>query len=109
VQDTYWLREQFMEKWQEQCPFAEFPMLAGLVVCTQAGPETRLRYVDVERLPRTPQGRLRALFAIKPRYTHEELAPFVTDLLGPSQTAAQLLLKHTRTVDSGGVREYALK
>ena len=72
--------------------------------------QQRLRYIDIESLPQNPPARFRALFAIKPRFTFEELAPLVEDLAGPGQSVAQLLVKHTRAVDvGGGAKEYALK
>lgn len=106
------MEQQFLSLWQDSCAafggHATPDLLRGLVLIEE-GVENKLRYIDPDMLPSSPPLRFKALFAIKPRMTLEEITPFIDDLVEPGSTASKLLLKHARLCDEGGVRTYAAK
>jgi sister chromatid cohesion protein DCC1 len=55
-------------------------------------------YFPAPKLPMQPQARFKELFAVKQRWTFEEIQPYLADLVGGSITEQQLLLAHARTV-----------
>ena len=105
-----WEYGDFLLSWAARTPGAEEPnpaLLAGVCVkLTRAdSAEAFLHYCPSDSLPLEPAARLAALFAIKHKYTAEELQPYMADLaskqtaaVGP-KTVTELLLAHARLVD----------
>ena len=61
-----------------------------------------MRRLGVESLSSEPKARFRQLFQLRASWSREELLPYVRDLVGPGQSADQLLLKHTRVTRGTG-------
>jgi len=104
--------EEFTEVWKNKVPTGMEPtveMLKGLALLDAAGPRTTMRMLTTEDLPADPAGRFRKLFAMRPKWTREDLQPYLSGVLEPGQTEDQLLLKHTRVLQAcqGRPRLYA--
>lgn len=57
-----------------------------------------LGYLPVEGLPPLPRERFQALFAFRPRWSLEQLEPYMQGLGDPGESKEALLLKHTRAI-----------
>ena len=65
-----------------------------------------LLYLPAESLSRDAATRFKQLFRVRPSWPHEQLAPYLADLVGHGRTEASLLLKFTRVATTGGTRLY---
>ncbi|WIA31014.1 hypothetical protein OEZ86_001054 [Tetradesmus obliquus] len=99
-----WRLQAFLAAWQEQVPGCWSPrqdMLAGeaLIIAPDASEgvaEPRVRHFPARLLPSAPAARFAALFAAQPRWTREQLDPYLEGFKVPGQTVETLLLAHAR-------------
>ena len=96
-----WRLGAFLEKWRLRVPGAfrdacDEKLLRGLALVEKAadGSEGTVRPFRASRLPKTPKERFAALFALKPRWTMDELEPYLE--AAADQTVEAQLLKFTR-------------
>lgn len=104
-QQAVWLLHAFLPAWEQEVPGGcwspQEEMLAGEALVLQADPlegisEARVRHLPASQLPSTPSARFAALFAAQPRWTREQLDPYLAGLKVPGQTVEILLLKYAR-------------
>ena len=98
---TRWRLTDFIGKWRDALPedlkgACDEGLLKGLALVERAadGGDGLVRPYRADRLSKVPKERFQALFALKPRWTRDELEPYVNGLLGMTVEAA--LLKFTR-------------
>ncbi|KAF8068237.1 dscc1 [Scenedesmus sp. PABB004] len=99
-----WPESEFMAAWRAAVPGCWAPreeMLLGEALLLQPEPsegfpEPRLRSLPARSLPAAPGARFAALFAAQPRWTREQLDPYLAGMQVPGQTVEMLLLKHAR-------------
>jgi len=104
-----WEMQDFLLSWAARTPGLEAPspaLLAGICIKTTrgAGEADReyLHYLPSDSLPLDAPGRLQTLFALKPKYTADELQPYLAELAagaGGKTTVTELLLANARLVD----------
>jgi len=93
--------EEFIDTWKEKVlpgmePKAE--MLRGIALMDVAGPRTNLRMFSSSELPHDPETRFRKLFSMRPKWTKEDLQPYLSGMIEPGETEDKLLLKFTRVI-----------
>eukprot|EP00775_Hariotina_reticulata_P009935 gene9935-10090_t len=101
---SVWPRAEFLAAWSQAvpewcCPAEQMLLGEALVVQPDAAEgysEPRIRHFPARLLPGSPQDRFAALFAAQPRWTREQLDPYLAGLRVPGQTVEQLLLKFAR-------------
>jgi sister chromatid cohesion protein DCC1 len=84
-------------------------MLKGLALLDVNGARTTLRMFTTDQLAYDTAVRFRKLFSMRPKWTREDLQPYLAGVLEPGQTEDQLLLKFTRVLQAcqGNPRLYA--
>lgn len=99
-----WQRADFLQAWAANVPGVEAPdecLLQGIAILENTGKKGEgetFRYLPSHLLPEDPGARLEKLFATKPRWSLEELRPYMAPLCKPQQALEDLLLKHTRII-----------
>ncbi|EEH52035.1 uncharacterized protein MICPUCDRAFT_53535 [Micromonas pusilla CCMP1545] len=99
-----WRLRDFVERWRESVPeelrdVVDASLLRGLALVDKTagvdGSENAfVRPFRADRLPKTPKERFHALFTLKPRWTMDELEPYVVGTR--EMTVEAQLLKFTR-------------
>lgn len=84
-------------------------MLRGLALLDKNSSRTMLRMFTTDSLAYDTATRFRKLFAMRPKWTREDLQPYLAGVLEPGQTEDQLLLKYARVLQAcqGKPRLYA--
>jgi sister chromatid cohesion protein DCC1 len=107
--DRAWPLDRFMDEWRASLPQGvdvDESLLRGRALFGESLPLARGKGVQrtVQALPIAElapgaDARMAQLFAIRPKWTLEQLRPFILDLCGPGKgtTEGQLLLKHCRS------------
>ena len=101
-----WPQADFFEAWQEMLPVGietERSDLDGIAIFTADG---KVRELNGEGLPLVTAARFKVLFGAKPRWTMNELTPYITELLPPGKTAEAFVLLHARALLEDGPRFY---
>lgn len=95
----------FMLRWTDALlphglPVPERSWLRGeALVHDEGGAGTMtVRALSLASLPHEPAGRFAALFAVQPRWTWQQLEPYLEDLRVPGQSNEALLLKFARAI-----------
>ena len=70
--------------------------LGGEAIAEASGGQHWVVALPALALPKAPRERFAALFAVKPKWSAEELAPYLADIQSPAQTVEALLLAHCR-------------
>eukprot|EP00743_Colponemidia_sp_Colp-15_P007026 GILK01007582.1.p1 GENE.GILK01007582.1~~GILK01007582.1.p1 ORF type:complete len:397 (+),score=66.09 GILK01007582.1:45-1193(+) len=92
--------DEFMQVWRRMCKDLIEPqlsMLRGVALVYSSGVEQFVKSFLVSSLPQNPRERFAQIFAARQKWTLEDLQPYIMDIIPPNMTAAQFLLKHTRT------------
>lgn len=63
---------------------------------------TLLTYLPASALPAEPAARFTDLFLARPRWTGEDISPFLADIAVNAKERDKLLLKYCRTVTESG-------
>ncbi|XP_076016924.1 sister chromatid cohesion protein DCC1 isoform X2 [Genypterus blacodes] len=102
------LRE-FQEVWQQSVPEGMSTRLSQLksvaLVDRSARPET-ICLLQVEDLPEDTLERFNHLFALREKWTEEDITPYIEDLCGEKQTTGALLTKHARSSMQNGIKVF---
>jgi len=109
-----WQLDEFLETWKASVPMQlepELDMLKGMALVETVGTTQSLRPLDAEGLPRDAATRFKKLFAIREKWTREDIVPFLSQVLEPGETEDKLLMKHTRVIQpvQGKPKMYCLK
>lgn len=102
----------FLRTWQESVPEGmntSLEQLAGLAV---ASPESRppsIWLFEEEQLPEDLQERFNVLFSVKPRWTYDEIAPYIRRFATEKQSVNALLTKFSRTSNFNGIRYHSAR
>jgi hypothetical protein len=100
--------ENFKLAWKAMMPLKteedifDLATLRGRAVIEPQGAELVVKKFRVEDLAADVKTRFKELFQQSARWSKEDLVPYLHDLVSPSCTADQLLLKHTRLVRQPG-------
>ena len=70
--------------------------LGGEAIAEASGGQHWVVALPAGALPKAPRARFAALFAVKPKWAADELAPYLADVVSGAQTAEALLLAHCR-------------
>ena len=97
--------DEFLEAWEQALPVWDLKPSLDLVrdlLLVDPDPDSpdappTVRYFPERELSPHPGTRFKELFAVRPRWRLEDLTPFITPLVGPSQSKDDLLLSHTRS------------
>ncbi|XP_027004726.2 sister chromatid cohesion protein DCC1 [Tachysurus fulvidraco] len=100
---------EFQEVWQQSVPegmSTRLDQLSGLaLVDCNSRPET-ISLLRVEDLPEDTLDRFNALFAMREKWTQQDIEPYIRDLCGEKQTTGALLTKHARSSMQNGIKVY---
>ncbi|XP_060776509.1 sister chromatid cohesion protein DCC1 [Neoarius graeffei] len=100
---------EFQEVWQQSVPegmSTRLDQLSGLaLVDCSSRPET-ISLLRVEDLPEDTLERFNALFAMRDKWTQQDIEPYIRDLCGEKQTTGALLTKHARSSMQNGIKVY---
>ncbi|KAL7753292.1 Ctf8p and Ctf18p associating protein [Sorochytrium milnesiophthora] len=101
--DGMWKREEFLNAWREHVPEqyqVDASVLKDMSVETQdpISGVSYLQYIAVASLSSKPVERLAQLFAVKTKWTRDEIMPFVSDLVLERKKVEPMLIKHARVV-----------
>lgn len=100
--------DEFMLGWRSMMPHKtdesvfQLASLRGRAVLETRGANLVVKKFRAEDLSADVKTRFKELFQQAPRWSKEDLVPYLHDLVSPSCTADQLLLKHTRLVRQPG-------
>ena len=99
-----WELQDFLLTWAARTPGIEAPdaaLLAGICVklTRTDSPEVHLHYCPVDTLGPEASLRLAALFSIKPKFSVEELEPYLAEFATGGNTVTDIALAHARLVD----------
>ncbi|XP_063681104.1 sister chromatid cohesion protein DCC1-like [Bolinopsis microptera] len=91
---------EFVEVWQDSLPdgmTADMTYLRGLALVNKSSTPHTISYLAVSDLPIEPARRFAYLFSRQEKWSHDDVIPYLEDLIGPGQTVTALLLKHCRS------------
>ncbi|KAF6256903.1 sister chromatid cohesion protein Dcc1 [Scenedesmus sp. NREL 46B-D3] len=99
-----WRLQGFLAAWRDEVPGCWAPrqaMLAGEALlltpdASEGVAEPRVKHLPARLLPSAAAARFAALFAVQPRWTREQLDPYLEGFKVPGQTVETLLLAHAR-------------
>jgi len=102
----------FMKAWQQSVPtglVVQLKQLEGLAVCDTESEPAVIWSLPEESLPDTIQDRFAVLFEAKPKWTHDEIVPFIKSLAFSAQSVGVLLTKHARVHTANNRKYYCAK
>ncbi|KAL6066898.1 Sister chromatid cohesion protein DCC1 [Balamuthia mandrillaris] len=109
-----WLYEEFLAKWTDTVRDDGVPLeainvdsLKGLVLVTEIGAEKHASLFPVSSLPPHPKERFAILFKKRPKWTVEDIAPYVSDLVSGDITTEAFLSQYARMSTQAGVVFYS--
>ena len=100
--------DEFKFAWKTMLPaksdenLFDLATLGGRAVLEARGAQVVVKRFRVQDLSSDVKTRFRQLFQQSPMWTKEDLIPYLNDLISPSCTHDQLLLKYTRSVRTPG-------
>lgn len=105
------LRE-FEETWQLAVPdglTTGLHQLEGMALVDRDSRPEVVRFFPVADLPEEVEERLQVLFNTKPRWTLQEISPFIEGLCSDKQGVGAMLTKYTRVSSQNGIKLYSTK
>ncbi|KAK2721208.1 sister chromatid cohesion protein DCC1-like [Artemia franciscana] len=103
---------EFLSYWQESVPegvVVDIKHLSGLAIAKPESQPPVIRFFPEYDLPEDVPQRFMALFAMKPKWTLEEITPYLIRLVSSSKDVNALLTKHSRASVVNGVRYFSAK
>lgn len=101
--------KEFQEVWQQSVPDGMSTSLEQLksvaLVDRTSRPET-ICLLRVEDLPEDTQERFNHLFALREKWTEDDITPYIKDLCGEKQTTGALLTKYARSSMQNGIKVF---
>jgi len=102
----------FMKAWQQSVPtglVVQLKQLEGLAVYDTESEPAVIWSLPEESLPDTIQDRFAVLFEAKPKWTQDEIVPFIKSLAFSAQSVGVLLTKHARVHTANNRKYYCAK
>lgn len=99
----------FLEVWQQSVPeeiVTDQKYLSGLAIIDQSAKPPNIQHFAVESLSLNPSERFESLFEVKPKWTREEIEPYIKNLCLEGQSVSTLLTKYARSSITGGIKLY---
>jgi len=99
-----------MDKWELSLKYDFKPlleMLEGIAIIDSKN--NMIKYFPLTNLPGSDDQRFESLFSFKPKWSHQEILPYIKDLFIPGSSIDQLLTKYTRISSSLGETFYSSK
>lgn len=104
---------EFMDSWQQSVPegmTTKPEHLAGIALTDMKSLPPVIWHFPASDLPDDPVLRFMKLFKVQPKWTFDEIQPYIQDLAAPGQSLNALLMKHARSsTDVTGVKVYNSK
>ncbi|XP_055329511.1 sister chromatid cohesion protein DCC1-like [Paramacrobiotus metropolitanus] len=91
------MNELFVREIGSEFSMADVEGIAFRILDDKLNVTDTVEYFPKEDLRIEPEARFQALFDARPRWTREEILPFICDILLPGQTADQLLFKYAKS------------
>ncbi|KAL9980866.1 hypothetical protein ACROYT_G009505 [Oculina patagonica] len=104
---------EFMDSWQQSVPegmITKSEHLAGIALMDMKSIPPVIWHFPASELPGDPALRFMKLFKVQPKWTFDEIQPYIRDLEAPGQSLNALLMKFARSSkDVTGVKVYNSK
>ncbi|XP_015757732.1 PREDICTED: sister chromatid cohesion protein DCC1-like [Acropora digitifera] len=104
---------EFMDSWQQSVPegmITKSAHLAGIALTDMQSIPPVIWHFPASDLPDDPVHRFMKLFKVQPKWTFNEIQPYIQDLAAPGQSLNALLMKFARSsTDATGVKVYNSK
>ncbi|XP_061386156.1 sister chromatid cohesion protein DCC1-like, partial [Musca vetustissima] len=104
--------DEFLSTWQEAVPEGmkcDEKYLRGLGIFDKEGAVPCIRSLAEENLPLNIHDRMRMLFKTKPKWTLDEIEPYIECFSTPILSVSQIMAKYARSLMENGVRYYVTK
>ncbi len=106
--------DQFLPEWKDAVPEGMVPELkmlkrTAIQIPSNQQPSPTIRYFPHSALPTEPRLRFRELFGALKHWNLEDITPFIEDIVPPSSTVEEFLLKYARVVHTTLGRQYSSK
>ncbi|KAM7342859.1 sister chromatid cohesion protein DCC1 [Cochliomyia hominivorax] len=104
--------DEFLSTWQEALPEGmkcEEKYLKGLGIFDKDGPVPCIRSLAEDNLPLNIHDRMRLLFKTKPKWTLDDIEPYIQCFTTPVLSVSSLMAKQARSLMENGVRYYVAK
>ncbi|XP_029199227.2 sister chromatid cohesion protein DCC1-like [Acropora millepora] len=104
---------EFIDSWQQSVPegmVTKSAHLAGIALTDMQSIPPVIWHFSASDLPDDPVLRFMKLFKVQPKWTFNEIQPYIQDLAAPGQSLNALLMKFARSsTDATGVKVYNSK
>lgn len=99
----------FLEVWQQSVPeeiVTDQKYLSGLAIIDQTAKPPNIQYFSVDSLSQNPSERFDSLFEVRPKWSREDIEPYIIDLCLEGQSVSSLLTKYARSSITDGTKLY---
>jgi len=101
---------EFMQVWKESVPSNMNPKeshLSGLAIINKVTSPSTITFFSSEDLPLEASARFNCLFQAKPKWTYEDIKPYIEPICFNGVPVSTLLTKFTRASTGGGTKLYS--